>query len=105
MRGPFDINILQAVKEVRAGQDALVDIFERIETFFRRLEIYTDLPPNQEMVDTITKIMVEVLSILTIAMKEMKQGRTSKSFLYNLSPFNFTEMFFRKVFKEVGRKD
>ncbi|KAF8492083.1 hypothetical protein F5888DRAFT_1860114 [Russula emetica] len=70
--------LLLAAKDVRAGQDALFDIFERIETFFRRLEIYTEVPPNQEMVDTITTIMVEVLSILAIAIKEMKQGRTKK---------------------------
>jgi hypothetical protein len=79
LRGPFDIKFLQAAKDVRAGRETLVDIFERIETFLRRLEIYTGVPPNQEMVDTITTIMVEVLSILAIATKEMKQGRTSKS--------------------------
>ena len=71
----------QAAKDVRASQDALVDIFERMEVFFRRLEIYTEVPPNQEIVDIITTIMVEVLSILAIATKELKQGRTSKSLL------------------------
>jgi hypothetical protein len=77
----FNTDISQAAKDVRAGQDALVDIFERIESFFRRLEIYTSVPPNQEMADTITTIMVEVLCILAIATKEVKQGRTSKSLL------------------------
>jgi hypothetical protein len=79
-----NIGISQAAKDVRAGQDALIDIFERIESFFRRLEIYTSVPANQEMADTITTIMVEVLCILAIATKEMKQGRTSKSSLYKL---------------------
>ncbi len=103
MRGPFDIKILQAAKDVRAGRDALVDIFERIETFFRRLEIYTEVPPNQEMVDTISMIMVEVLSILAIATKEVKQGRISKSFLYKFVTVD--RNIFREVFEEVGRKD
>ena len=68
---------------VRAGQDALFETFERIEEFFRRLEIYTEVPPNQEMVDTITAIMIEVLNFIGIATKEIKQGRTSKKhFLY-----------------------
>ena len=40
------------------------------------------MTPNQEMVDTITTIMVEVLSILAIATKELRQGRTSKCLLY-----------------------
>lgn len=75
----------QTVKDVRAGQDALIDIFERIETFFRRLEIYTEVPPNQEMADTITTIMVEVLCILAIATKEIRQGRTSKFFVVEMS--------------------
>jgi hypothetical protein len=68
----------QAVKDVRASQDALVDIFERIENFFRRLENYAEVPPTPEMMDIIGKIMVEVLSILAIATKEIKQGRTSE---------------------------
>ena len=68
----------QAAKDVRASQNTLVDIFERIESFFRRLEVYTEVPPTTEMMDTIIKIMVEVLSILGIAMKEIKQGRLSE---------------------------
>jgi len=58
-----------------------LDIFERIESFFRRVEIYTQVPPTPEMMDIIMQIMVEVLSILGIATKEMKQGRTSESSL------------------------
>ena len=68
----------QAAKDVRASQNTLVDIFERIESFFRRLEVYTEVPPTTEMMDTIIKIMVEVLSILGIAMKEIKQGWLSE---------------------------
>jgi hypothetical protein len=68
----------QAAKGVRASQDALVDIFERIESFFRRLEVYIEVTPTAEMMDTIIKIMVEVLSILGIAMKEIKQGWLSE---------------------------
>ena len=55
------------------------------------------------MVDTITTIMVEVLSILAIATKEMKLGRTSKSFLYKFVIID--RNIFRKVFEEVGWKD
>jgi hypothetical protein len=103
LRGPLDIEILQAAKDIRAGRDALVDIFERIETFFRRLEIYTEVLPSQGMVDTIIAIMVEVLKILAFATKEMKQCRISMSFLFNLVAVD--RNIFRKVFKEVGRKD
>ena len=71
----------QAAKDARASQDTLIDIFERIEMFFRRLEIYTEVPLTTEMMDILIQIMVEVLSILGIATKEIKQGRLSKYLL------------------------
>jgi hypothetical protein len=64
--------------DVRASQDILIDIFERMENFFQRLEIYTNVSPTPEMTDIIVKIMIEVLSILGIATKEMKQSRASE---------------------------
>jgi hypothetical protein len=73
--------ISQAAKDVRASQDTLIDIFERIENFFRRLETYTEVPPTPEIMDIIMKIMVEVLCILAIATKEIKQNRTSEPFI------------------------
>ncbi len=59
-------------------------MFERIENFFKRLETYTEVPPTGAMTDIIVKIMVEVLNILAIATKEIKQGRASELpiFLY-----------------------
>ena len=56
----------------------LIDIFVRIESFFKRLESYTEVPPTAAMSDVIVKIMIEVLSILAIATKEIKQGRASE---------------------------
>ncbi|KAI9442908.1 hypothetical protein H4582DRAFT_2194748 [Lactarius indigo] len=80
--------LLMAAKDVDASQDALADLFECIENFFKRLESYTEVPPTSAMTDMIVKIMVEVLNIFAIATKEMKQGRAKK--------------FFKKL---VGRKD
>ena len=72
------LNTPQAAMDVQASQDALIDIFERIESFFQRLEIYTEVAPTTEMIDIIVKIMVEVLSILGIATKKVKKGCMSK---------------------------
>ena len=72
----------QTAKDIRASQDALVDILERIEMFFRRLEVYTEVQPTTEMMDIVIQIIVEVLSILGIVTKEIKQGRLSKFSLY-----------------------
>ena len=68
----------QAAKVVSEAQEALIDIFERIENFFKRLETYTEVRPSAAMTDIIVKIMVEVLNILGIATKEIKQGLTSE---------------------------
>ncbi|KAN0133554.1 Ankyrin repeat-containing domain protein [Lactarius tabidus] len=67
--------LLLAAKDVEASQDVLIDIFERIENFFRRLEVYTHVQPTPAMTDMMVKIMVEVLDILATATKEMKQSR------------------------------
>ena len=61
-------------------------MFDRIEMFLRRLEVYTELPPTKEMMNIITQIMVEILSILGIATKEIKQGRMSKGSVYKCFP-------------------
>ena len=78
--------ISQAAKDVEASQDTLVDIFERIGMFFRRLEMYTEVPLTTEMMDITIQIMVEVLFILGVATKEIKQGRTSEWFMYEYVP-------------------
>jgi len=102
--GPSNTSVFQAAKDVHAGQDALFEVFERIEAFFQRLEIYSEAAAfNQEMVDTITKIMVEILNILGIATKEIRQGRTSKLLPYNRVAVDRTLL--RKVSKETDRKD
>jgi hypothetical protein len=68
----------QAARDVSASRDALIDLFERIENVFRRLETYAEVPPTHAMMDLIVKIMVEVLGMLAIATKEIKQGLASE---------------------------
>lgn len=77
----------QAARDVSASQDAIVDLFERIENFFRRLETYTEVPPTHAMMDLIVKIMVEVIGILAIATKEIRQRSASK-----LTPLNMSQL-------------
>jgi hypothetical protein len=72
----------QAAKGDRASRDTLIDIFERMENFFRPLEAHIEVNPTREMMDIIMKTMVEVLTILGIATKVIKQGRTSELFVY-----------------------
>ncbi len=55
----------------------LVDLFERIESFFKRLESYTERTPSEAMAGTMIEIIGEVLSILAIVTVEIKQRRRS----------------------------
>ncbi|KAH9031907.1 hypothetical protein EDB85DRAFT_1890930 [Lactarius pseudohatsudake] len=76
--------LLAAAKDVRASHDALVELFERIESFFKRFEVYTQISLTAEMAEVFVKIVAEVLSILSIATKEVKRTRTSESFLRDI---------------------
>ena len=60
--------------------DALIDFLDSIEHFLHRLVIYTRISPTPAMDEIVVKIMVELLSILALATKELKQG-SSESFL------------------------
>ena len=60
------------------NQDKLIGLFKRIGYFFRRLEMYTRVPPTPAMTDMIVEIMVKVITILGIATKEMQRGRLSE---------------------------
>ncbi|KAH9167671.1 hypothetical protein EDB89DRAFT_1890364, partial [Lactarius sanguifluus] len=70
--------LLLAAKDVIASQDILVDIFGRIESFFVRLDFYTEVPLTPPMTDKMVQITVEILDILATATKEMKQSRAKK---------------------------
>ena len=68
----------QAIKDASASRDKLIELFNRIEHFFRRLEIYTGVTPTMAMTDMVIEIMVEVLATLANATKEVKRGRFSE---------------------------
>ena len=73
-----DPQVSQAAAAVSASQNTLTDVFDRIENFFSRLEIYIKVRPTAGMTEIIVKIMVDVLSILAIATKEIKQNIASE---------------------------
>jgi hypothetical protein len=62
-----------------ATQGVLLDVFERIENVFRRLEVYIEVPPTVGMTDAIVKVLIEVLCILAIVTKDIKENRASES--------------------------
>ena len=68
----------QAAVGVTSSYDALLDLFECLGNFLKRLEVYATIPPTPIMTHIIIKIMVQLLSVLALATKQIKQGRFSK---------------------------
>jgi len=81
---PSDMQAYQTVKDVSASYDALVDLLESIEHFINRLDIYTRIPSTGAMAEMIVKIMVELISTLTLVTKQIKQKRPSESVLTDI---------------------
>ena len=73
-----DLQVPQAVKDVSASYDALVDLFASFENFLNRLRIYTGIAPAPALTSILVKIIIELLSTLAVATKQVKQGRFSE---------------------------
>lgn len=55
-----------------------MDVFERMDMFFRRVEMYTEVQLTIEMVDIFIQIIIEVLIILETSTNESKKDRMSE---------------------------
>ena len=72
-----------------------MDLFEHIESFFKRLGVYNQISLTTEMAEVLVKIVIELLSILSIATKEVKRPLASESPVYrerNTSYFTGTTL-------------
>ncbi|KAN0105772.1 hypothetical protein V8E52_010731 [Russula decolorans] len=70
--------LLTTVNEMRASYDALVDLFASFENFLSRLSIYAGIPPTPALTNVLVKIIIELVSTLALATKQVKQGRFKK---------------------------
>lgn len=78
----------QAAKGVTTGYGELVDLLETIERLLKPLAIYTQIQPTRYMDEIIVRIVAELLSILALTTKELKQGRPSESVLADMLPYS-----------------
>ena len=91
------------MKDVIASYEALVKLFERILFFLQRLQHYTSVSLTLEMMELLAKVMAQILSILALSTKTMKERRISQSvqsiysFMANCSS--------RNIYEEVIGKD
>jgi hypothetical protein len=92
------------VKDVIASYEVLSQLFERIHFFLQRLNRYTGLPLTSEMTLLLGKIMAQVLSVLALSTKEIKEKRISESIrsVFHYMADNGTEKFMKRI---AGRTD
>jgi hypothetical protein len=77
--GPCDICFFhQAIKDIGKSYDAVVELFESFESFVGRLDIYTKIPSTTAIKGIIIKILIELLSTISLAIQQAKQGRLSE---------------------------
>ena len=63
------------MKDVIASYEVLVKLFERIQLFLQRLNHYTAVTLTPDMTELLGKIMAQILSILALSTKTMKERR------------------------------
>jgi hypothetical protein len=72
--------MLQTVDDVSA-LDQLVDLLESIQSFLKHLDICTKVPHTAAMTETLVKTLLELLSILGLATKLVKQRQPGECLL------------------------
>jgi hypothetical protein len=81
-----DIQVTQAANGITFNDDALVNLVESIDHFLMRVGIYTQIPPTPEMHEMVFNIILELLSTLASATKELRRGRWSESLVSDALP-------------------
>ena len=88
----------QAIKDISKSYDALIELFESFESFLRRLDIYTKIPTTIAMTKIIVKILIELLSTISLAIQQANQGQLSEPHPLHMIHNNTTP--FRETRKE-----
>jgi hypothetical protein len=99
------MTLVQAAIGISTSYDALLDLFECVSNLLKRLPIYTEKIPLSPMTsDIVVKIIAEVIAVLALATKQIKQGRLSKwTTTYRASlTERITEKFAKKL---LGERD
>jgi hypothetical protein len=92
---------IQAAVAVGTSYDALVELFECVSNFLGRLRVYTEIPSTPTMSGILVTIMVEVLSVLALATKQIKQGRFSKPLVAYVHIFPIADLGAEKFAKKL----
>ena len=97
------MTLVQAAIGITTSYDALLDVFECVSNFLKRLNIYTErIPLSPTMSEIVVKIIAEIIAVLALTTKQIKQGRLSKwatTFRASLAE-RITEKFAKKLLGE-----
>ncbi|KAF8269007.1 hypothetical protein EI94DRAFT_1052604 [Lactarius quietus] len=88
--------LFTAADGVSASYDALLELFECMGNFLKRLNIYTESSLDPLMTDIVANIMAELISILALAKKQISRGRL-KQFTKKLLGDSEIETILRKL--------
>ena len=101
----------QVVKDVVASYETLINLFERTQFFLQRLNHYITASLTPEMTELLAKILAQVLFVLALSTKEMKERRISVficskySFLADRSAEKFMKRLIGKTEVEDGLQE
>lgn len=102
-----DIRVHQEAVGVIDSYDVLVDLLESIEQLLKRLDIYTMIPraSASAMGGMAVKIMMELISALALATKEVKQGQLSEFIVSDVLRYSVQRReVWKKAFWGNGRR-
>jgi hypothetical protein len=77
-------------------------LFASFENFLSRLSIYTGIPATPALTNVMVKIIVELLSTLALATKQVRQGRLSEFFLAGTT---LDLMYDREIHEEASGRE
>ena len=87
------------------SHDTLLDLFWRLDNFFKRFKVYSQSFVNPELAEVLVKVAVKVLNIFSIATKEVEQSRASGSFQRSCLAFDHSQFIYRKIYQEASGKE
>ncbi|KAH9953473.1 hypothetical protein BC827DRAFT_1273446 [Russula dissimulans] len=66
--------LLSVIKVSDKSYNTLINLFKSFQSFLRRLDIYTKIPSTIAITEVIIKILAKLLSTISLAIQQAKQG-------------------------------
>ena len=95
------------MKDIIASYETLINLFERTQYFLQRLSRYITASLTPEMTELLANILAQVLSVLALSTKEMKDGRISMLIYFKNFPLsdNKAEKFMKRLIGKTEVED